>query len=109
MQKLDLEWSKITYKQKNEEKKMTGEIQGKANVPQRLNLQKDQMIQAHNKLSTGVELYAPDTKRKIMHHGVIFVDNRTVHTTGSSEQENTTKDCQTVQIARKRVHAYGTT
>jgi hypothetical protein len=49
-----LRMSKITYKKRNGEKKMTGEIQGKANVPQRSNLQKDQMIQAHNELSAGV-------------------------------------------------------
>ena len=35
--------SKIMYKQRNGEKKITGNIQGKANVPQRSNLQKDQM------------------------------------------------------------------
>jgi hypothetical protein len=36
--------SKIMYEQRNGKKKMTGEIQGKANVLHRLNLQRDQMI-----------------------------------------------------------------
>ena len=82
--------SKIRYEQKNGEKKTTGEIQGKANVPQRSNLQKEHMMQAHNELSTGVELYAPDTKSKRMHHGMTFVDNKTGHIAGNSEDTNTT-------------------
>ena len=87
-----LKMSKITYKQKNGKKKITEKIQGKANVPQRSNLQKDRMIQAHHKLLTGVELYAPDIKSKIMNHRVTFVDDRTEHVTGNSEEDNTTKD-----------------
>ena len=79
------------YEQKRGEKKMMGEIQGKANVPQRSNLQKDHRIQAHTGLSRGVELHAPDIQSKITHHRVTFVDDRAGHVTGDSEEENTTK------------------
>ena len=81
----------ITYKSINGEKKMTGEIQGKASVPQHSNLQKDQMIHAHNELSAGVELHTPDTKSKIKHHRVTFVDDRTGHVAGDPDKENTTR------------------
>ena len=84
--------STMAYEQKRGEKKMTGEIQGKANAPKWSNLQKDQMIQAHSELSKEVELRAPDTQSKITHHGVTFVDDRTGHVTGNLEEESTTKD-----------------
>ena len=50
------------------------------------------MIQAHTKLLTGVELYAPDMESKIIHHRIKFVDDRTGHFTGNSEENNTTKE-----------------
>ena len=84
--------SEITYKRINGKNKMTGEIQSKANFPQHLNLQQDQMIQAYNELSAEVELHAPDMKSKIKHHGVTFVDDRTGHVAGDLGKENTTKD-----------------
>jgi hypothetical protein len=53
---------------------------------------KDQLIQAHNGLSKGVELYAPDMHSKITQHGVIIFDDRTGHMTVNSEGGNTAKD-----------------
>ena len=49
------------------------------------------MIQARNELSTGIELHVPDTKSKIKHHGVTFVDDRTGHVAGNPDEDNTTK------------------
>jgi hypothetical protein len=39
--------SDVTYKQNIGEKKITGKVQGKASVPQGLNLQKDQSNSMH--------------------------------------------------------------
>ena len=64
-----------TYKQRRGEKTTTGEIKGKAPIPQSSNFQKDQMIQVHNKLSKGVELHTPNMKRKMAHHGVSLFDD----------------------------------
>ena len=107
--KTGLGLSEITYKSINGEKMMPVEIQGKANVPQRSNLQKDQMIQAHTELLAEVELHAPDMKSKIKPHGLTFVDDRTGHVTGNPYKENTTTDMSDCVKIHKTAYKYGTT
>ena len=88
----ELGMTSLTYKQKKGEKKMMEEIQGKINVPQRTNLQKDQMIQANTTLSKDVELYLPDMKARIKHHGVTFSKDRIRHVTGDTKDKKTARD-----------------
>ena len=50
------------------------------------------MIKSHNKVSRGVELHAPNMKKKVDHRGVECVDDQTGHIPGDTEEENVIQD-----------------
>jgi hypothetical protein len=63
------------YSQHEEEPRLGGMVQGKADVPQWSTQQSDAMLKAHNSLVAGVQIHSPNMQREIKHSSVAFADD----------------------------------
>ncbi|NCG03649.1 MAG: hypothetical protein GWP22_09365, partial [Actinomycetales bacterium] len=80
--------SDMYYSQLPGEPFIGGEVQGKADVPQKSSQQADVIIKVHKKLASGLHFDSPNMQRSIDHHNTKYVDDNDGHVSASPDSED---------------------
>ncbi|NCG03282.1 MAG: hypothetical protein GWP22_07470, partial [Actinomycetales bacterium] len=80
------------YEQLRNEPHIGGEIQGKADVPQKSNQQADIILQVHDRLAPGLTLKSPALAREIKHNNIIDVNDNDGHVSADPTSEDPVGD-----------------
>lgn len=89
-----------SYGQEKGGPKLSGMVQGKADVPQLSTQQSDIMLRAHKKQTYGVSINSPGMHRAIQHHSVAFADD-----TEGQVSSDTTDKISIPRVIRRLQHS----